>query len=70
MPSDRVNWNHQADKDLLGVISKRINPSQDVIRELASDMVELGYKPTPKAIMYQLFLRFDCLLCSTSYARC
>jgi hypothetical protein len=47
-----MTWDHQAHKDLLGVISMQINPTAEVIRGFTAGMHRLGYTPTAKAITY------------------
>jgi hypothetical protein len=48
----RMNWDHAADKDLLGIIDEEIHPTQDQLRVVMTRMHALGYTCTLKAITY------------------
>jgi len=48
--SERMNWDHKADHDLLTAIMQELQPSQEQLRGVMGRMHVFGYSCTLKAI--------------------
>lgn len=68
MADQRMTWDHDADKALLGCITDELAPTQTQLRGVMDRMGTLGHICTVKAITYLLLLRCDfCLFTSLFY---
>jgi hypothetical protein len=50
--SERMNWDHHADHDLLTAMMQELQPSQEQLRGVMTRMHAFGYTCTVKAITY------------------
>jgi hypothetical protein len=54
--SERMNWDHHADHDLLTAMMQELQPSQEQLRGVMARMHGFGYTCTVKAITYIPYL--------------
>jgi hypothetical protein len=54
--SERMNWDHHADHDLLTAMMQELQPSQEQLRGVMARMHGFGYTCTVKAITYKPYL--------------
>ncbi|KAK3304404.1 uncharacterized protein B0T15DRAFT_494867 [Chaetomium strumarium] len=54
MASERMNWDHHADHDLLTAMMQELQPSQEQLRGVMNRMHGFGYTCTVKAITQHL----------------
>lgn len=52
MSSDRMNWDHAADRDLIGAIADEVAPTQEQLRAVTARLGAMGYTCTVKAVTY------------------
>ena len=54
--AERMNWDHRADHDLLTAMMQELQPSQEQLRGVMTNMHGFGYTCTVKAITYCLLI--------------